>query len=175
MARTGKYGHHADGRSPAQRAKAAGYDYCAVRENIAYRTNTGQVTEGGLIDAFVQGWIESPPHRENILAEYAIHTGVAVATEDDKTYYAVQLFGRPKSAAIELRIRNESSDTQVVHVESDDSVDEFELPSRSVVKIRRCFPTILKLNGANEELSELHFKESAELVIDQQGLHRAAK
>lgn len=36
MAKTGKYGHAADGRKPAERAAAHGYEYCIVRENIAY-------------------------------------------------------------------------------------------------------------------------------------------
>ncbi len=36
MLTEGKYGHQADGRRPAQRAEAAGYDYCVVSENIAY-------------------------------------------------------------------------------------------------------------------------------------------
>ncbi|MFY8199520.1 MAG: CAP domain-containing protein, partial [Pirellula staleyi] len=67
MARTGKYGHGANGMTPAQRAVAADYDYCVVRENIAYRTNTGEVTADSLIEVFVQGWIDSPPHRENML------------------------------------------------------------------------------------------------------------
>ncbi len=54
-ARTGKYGHRADGATPAQRAEAAGYDYCVVRENIAYRTNSGEVTADSLIEVFVEG------------------------------------------------------------------------------------------------------------------------
>lgn len=34
MAKSEKYGHRADGTSPAKRAIAAGYKYCVVRENI---------------------------------------------------------------------------------------------------------------------------------------------
>ena len=30
MAKTSKYGHNADGQTPAQRAKAAGYEYCVL-------------------------------------------------------------------------------------------------------------------------------------------------
>src|SRR2546423_1438495 len=40
MARTDTYGHTADGKRPAQRATAHGYDYCIVLENIAYRYNS---------------------------------------------------------------------------------------------------------------------------------------
>src|SRR4051794_39345623 len=35
MARTGRFGHTADGRDPAARAEAHGYAYCIVAENIA--------------------------------------------------------------------------------------------------------------------------------------------
>jgi hypothetical protein len=38
-------------------------------------------------------------------------TGVAVAHSDKSdTYYAVQMFGRPKSAAIEFKIKNQTDD-----------------------------------------------------------------
>src|SRR5689334_5509031 len=37
MARHDKYGHEADGRKPSERARAHGYDYCLVSENISYQ------------------------------------------------------------------------------------------------------------------------------------------
>jgi len=169
MAESGKYGHRADGRTPAQRAKAAGYKYCVVRENIAYRTNTGEVTIDGLIEVFVQGWIESPPHRENMLADYVSETGVGVATADGATYFAVQLFGRPKSAAIKLRVTNESAQTRTLIVRANDSEDEVELPPNIVITMTRCFPTELQVAGST---SELKLTESAELAITDEGLTR---
>ena len=42
MARTGKFGHSADGSEPAARAKRFGYEYCIVSENIAYRIQLGR-------------------------------------------------------------------------------------------------------------------------------------
>ena len=36
MARTNRYGHKADGSTPADRAQKFGYDYCIVAENIGY-------------------------------------------------------------------------------------------------------------------------------------------
>src|SRR4051794_29760615 len=36
MARTGRYGHTADGNQPADRAARHGYEYCVIAENIAY-------------------------------------------------------------------------------------------------------------------------------------------
>ncbi len=152
MARTGKYGHRADGTTPAERAEAAGYDYCVVRENIAYRMNSGEVTEKSLIDVFVQGWINSPPHRENMLAEYVTETGVAVATTDNVTYYAVQMFGRPRSAAFQLKLTNESGETQTVVFRANDQQEEVELTPRTIVTLTRCFPTTISLSGRDESL-----------------------
>ncbi len=169
MAETGKYGHNADGNSPAQRAKKEGYEYCVIRENIAYRTNTGDVTAESLIDVFVNGWIDSPHHRENMLAEYVTETGVAVATTDSKTYYAVQLFGRPRSSAIKLKVTNESGDTRTLIVEANDSQDEIDLPPRTVVTMTRCFPTTLRLNDREKDVK---LSESADLVITDGGIEK---
>lgn len=169
MARTDKYGHRADGQTPVQRAKAAGYKYCVVRENIAYRTNTGEVTAESLIDVFVQGWIDSPPHRENMLADYVTETGVAVATTDDTNYYAVQLFGRPKSKSLKIEIRNESKEVNVLVIETDESSDEIELAPKVLLKMSRCFPTTLHLTGRPESMT---LDESAGVVIDATGLRR---
>jgi hypothetical protein len=169
MAKSGKYGHHADGQTPAQRAKAHGYQYCVVRENIAYRTNTGKVTADSLIDVFVQGWIDSPPHRENMLADYVTETGVAVATTDDVTYFAVQLFGRPKSAAIKLQVSNATNTIQTLVIATNDSEEEMQIPPNAQLTMTRCFPTKLALAGRD---GEIQLSESAELQITDEGLTR---
>jgi len=162
MAETSKYGHQADGRTPAQRAKAAGYDYCIVRENIAYRSGP-QPTAGKLTDVFVQGWIDSPGHRENMLAEYVTQTGVAVASDEGRTFYAVQLFGRPKSEALKIRLANESSSTHTIVVETDDgSSDEFEMSPRLIMRMTRCMPVTVSVEGTD---ASAQVKESQQLVI----------
>ncbi|QEG00220.1 Cysteine-rich secretory protein family protein [Stieleria maiorica] len=170
MAETEKYGHRADGRTPAQRAKASGYQYCVVRENIAYRTNTGGVTADSLTEVFVQGWIDSPPHRENLLADYVTQTGVGVASSDGVTYYAVQLFGRPKSAAFKVEISNRSDQPQTIIAESNNSQDEFELPPRGVVRMKRCFPATITTKSGEQTIL---VKDAANLVIDDEGLETA--
>ncbi|KAA5542591.1 CAP domain-containing protein [Roseiconus nitratireducens] len=169
MAANDKYGHHADGRTPAERVTSSGYEYCVVRENIAYRTNPGEVTVESLAEVFAGGWIDSPPHRENMLADYVEETGVAVATEDEETYYAVQLFGRPKSAAIEIRITNRSARRETLAIEANDSRDEFEIPPATVMKLRRCFPSKLQLVDSEDSVS---VAESIELTIGEEGLQR---
>lgn len=169
MAETGKYGHQADGRTPGARAKEAGFELCIVRENIAYRTNTGEVTADSLIDVFMKGWIDSPPHRENMLAPHITQTGVAVATTDDNTYFAVQLFGRPRSEAIKLSVTNESDDTRTLVMEADESSDEIQMPARSMVTITRCLPTTLRLADQQESIT---LSESAKLIITNAGIKK---
>lgn len=109
MAETGRYGHRADGRTPAERTTAAGYEFCAVRENIAYAFRSDGFTTDQLTERFFTGWKESPGHRRNMLARYVTQTGVAVAKgEESDVYFAVQLFARPKSAAITFEVVNAS-------------------------------------------------------------------
>jgi hypothetical protein len=109
MAKTGKYGHTADGRQPSERAAAQGYDYCIVSENLAYQYRSdGYDSAAELAERFVEGWKESPEHRKNMLDGAVTQTGVGVARDESGRYFAVQMFGRPKSAAIRFEVRNRS-------------------------------------------------------------------
>lgn len=108
MARTGKYGHEADGRDPTARAQAQGYSYCLVLENIAYHYDSRGYETPRLAWASVDGWKASPPHRKNMENPLVIHTGVGVARGDNGYYYSVQMFGLPRSAAVKFEVRNES-------------------------------------------------------------------
>ena len=157
----------ADDLLSVQRLPATSTVSCERTSPIA--PNTGEVTASGLIEVFVQGWIDSPPHRENMLAEYATQTGVGVGTTDGITYYAVQLFGRPKSAAISLTVLNKSKDPRVLVIEANDSVDQVELSPGSSLKTTRCFPTTLRLQ---HEEKELIVTKSAELTITAEGIEQ---
>lgn len=107
LARTGRYGHTADDRTPSERAQAAGYAYCVVAENIAYQyRSAGFPGAGELAEAFLQGWIESPGHRANLVDGNLTEIGVGVARDGKGRYFAVQLFGRPRSAAIRFEVEN---------------------------------------------------------------------
>jgi hypothetical protein len=109
MARTGKYGHGADGRRPPQRAAAAGYDYCLVAENIAYQyRSSGFESADALAQALVEGWKRSPEHRHNMLLGNATETGTGIAQGEGGRYFAVQMFGRPSSAEVRFSIENRS-------------------------------------------------------------------
>lgn len=83
-----------DGRTPAQRVQDAGYQFRTMAENVA----AGRLTP----ESAVQGWMESPEHRSNILNCELRDTGVGVVeTPDDPTYglYWTQLFATPRASA----------------------------------------------------------------------------
>lgn len=140
MARTDEYGHHADGADPGERVKKHGYRYCIVAENIAYAFNSQGFDTGPLADQFAAGWEKSPPHRKNMLDPDVTETGVAVArSEKTGHYYAVQLFGRPKSAAIVFKVENRSGEAVTYTI-----VDRtFDLAPRVVRTHTRCRPSEL--------------------------------
>ncbi|HUP98269.1 MAG TPA: CAP domain-containing protein [Usitatibacter sp.] len=97
MARTDKYGHEADGRSPGERAKSHGYDWCRVSENISYQWSSADFETAELAARLVEGWKKSPGHRRNMLDPSVTETAVAVARSPRSgKYYAVQMFGRPR-------------------------------------------------------------------------------
>ncbi len=107
MARTDKYGHTADGKQPWDRAEEHGYEYCILLENIAWEFKSTGFTTAELAKSFVQGWEKSPGHRRNMLDADVVDTGVAVAhSTHSGRYYAVQMFGRPRSAAVVFKIAN---------------------------------------------------------------------
>ncbi|MGE5095869.1 MAG: CAP domain-containing protein [Betaproteobacteria bacterium] len=109
MARTGRYGHEADGREPPQRAGAQGYDYCIVLENIAYYYDSRGFDTARLAQRVVEGWKRSPAHRENLLNAGVTHVGVGLAhSEATGYYYAVQMLGLPRAASVSFEVRNES-------------------------------------------------------------------
>ncbi|MCX8008577.1 MAG: CAP domain-containing protein [Patescibacteria group bacterium] len=66
------------------------YSFAYASENIGMGDTTGR--------AFVNGFMNSPPHRENLLNPELVETGVAIVTGKYKQYYvniAVQIFAKP--------------------------------------------------------------------------------
>lgn len=83
-----------DGKGPSDLAKQVGYAYVTVGENLALGNFEGD-------SALVQGWMDSPGHRENILRESYTEIGIAVKEgifEGKRTWLAVQEFGLPATA-----------------------------------------------------------------------------
>ncbi len=109
-----------EGKGPADLAKDAGYAYVIVGENLAL---------GNFADdaALVEGWMNSPGHRANILNEKYLEIGVAVRQgvyEGRKTWMAVQEFGTPLSscptvdAEIKTAISTNESQIKILEAEA---------------------------------------------------------
>ena len=142
MAKTDRYGHTADGRSFPERAERHEYESCLLAENIAYQFATEGFTTETLAEQFVQGWIKSPGHRENMLKEHVTEIGVGIAGSDSTgIYYAVQLFGRPRAAAVAFAVENETS--QSVRYALGER--HFTLPARYRREHQLCVPASLQL------------------------------
>lgn len=165
-----KYGHQADGRRPAQRAEEAGYDYCVIRENIAYVVDPNRPDTSAIAQHFFDGWKASEEHRENMLGEHIRETAVALASEDGKTFYAVQMFGRPASAKFKIRINNQTDATQVLIFRTADSRDEVDVPPGTMLSLSRCIPTAISLESSDDRLT---VTESRQFVITDGPDHQA--
>jgi uncharacterized protein YkwD len=142
MASTEHYGHEADGRQPADRALAHGYEYCIVAENIAYQFSSRGFASAELAERLVEAWEQSPEHRRNMLLPGAVDIGVGIARSDrTQRYYAVQMFGRPKSAATQFAIANRSD--AAIRYEVDQQA--YTLPPRVTRTHQGCFSGSLKV------------------------------
>jgi uncharacterized protein YkwD len=147
MARTDKYGHTADGREPAERAKASGYDYCHVSENISYQYHSDGFRTGELATRLVEGWNRSAGHRQNMLERSVTHMAVAVAqSESTGRYYAVQLFARPRSLRIAFRVRNDSGERLRYTL----GKDGFALGLHDTHTHQRCGRDLLRVEGGGK-------------------------
>jgi uncharacterized protein YkwD len=150
MARTGRYGHEADGQHPADRATLQGYEFCLIEENIAMQFKSNGFSTGQLTKAFFQGWKNSPPHRANMLHEAVTGTGIAIAqSEETGAFFAVQMFGRPRSEAIHFDIANRID--RPVHYRVGD--DSYELPAQTVRRHVLCLPRpiVFESEGLGEQ------------------------
>lgn len=79
------------GDTMVQRVHSAGIFYFMLGENLFKCTNFPQP-----VPSAVQGWMESPGHRENILRPEYLDTGIGVWRKGN-TYYFTQLFMRSLS------------------------------------------------------------------------------
>lgn len=75
-----------DGSDVAKRVKKRGYRYQEIGENIA----DGQVT----VEEVMNTWMNSPPHKENILGDFSEVGVAAVPDGSGRKYWCVD-FGRP--------------------------------------------------------------------------------
>ena len=162
MARTDKYGHRADGKRPADRAENHGYDYCIVLENIAYQYSSRGFRTKALARKFERGWEQSPGHRKNMLDPDVTETGVAISqSEETGHYYAVQMFGRPKSKQIEFQIENKSGEEVTYRIKD----RKFTLPPRYTRTHSRCRPTELVFDLGSDKSKSVSPPNGAHLTI----------
>lgn len=80
--------HVLDGKNPRDRVKEARYNYLFTGENIA-RANKDTAEALKL-------WLESAPHKENILRKEFTELGIGIATDERGQVYYTQVFGAPK-------------------------------------------------------------------------------
>lgn len=104
--------HYApDGTTPWSFINDAGYEYEFAGENLAknFQTSSG----------VVQGWMNSPDHRDNLLRDDYRDVGLGIATgrlDGRQTTIVVAMYGTPASEAIALEptSQQEAQDGQMV-------------------------------------------------------------
>lgn len=108
LARTDTFSHTADGQQPSQRASSAGYQYCQIAENLAVSESDMGFEAKKLATTTIEGWLNSPGHRANLLAPNVTEIGIAVARVNarEPKYVVVQMFGRPRALATEFQVSN---------------------------------------------------------------------
>ncbi len=148
LARNDKFSHEADGSDPNERAKKHDYAPCIVAENIAYEYSSTGFESDDLARRFIEGWKKSPGHRKNMLDADLLEAGMAVArSKESGKYYAVQVFGRPRSAAIEFSVANES-DAKVEYRLGD---EDLSLEPRVTRTHQQCQASELRFAWADAE------------------------
>lgn len=82
-----------EGDGPGDRLDDAGIDCTAWAENIAYEYDSSFSEEDAdsVAESIVNGWIDSPGHRQNILDNYD-EQGIGVDIRDDGQIMATQMF-----------------------------------------------------------------------------------
>lgn len=112
LAKLNEFSHTAGGTNAGDRIKASGYDFCSYGENLAMAADSRGFASRPLASSAVTGWINSPGHRANMLEPNVTEIGVGMALVPYKypKYVTVQLFGQPRSNAIEFQISNTLKD-----------------------------------------------------------------
>ena len=148
LARNDEFSHEADGSDPLERAKKHDYAPCIVAENIAYGYSSTGFESDDLARRFIESWKKSPGHRKNMLDPDLLEAGMAVAqSKESGKYYAVQVFGRPRSAAIEFSVVNES-DAEIEYRLGDENLS---LEPRFTRTHERCLASELKFAWTQPE------------------------
>jgi hypothetical protein len=140
--------HTIDGTTPAQRVKAAGYQYCQVGENLASLLDSRGFTVKDYAGRAVTGWENSAGHRKNMMLPFVIETGVGVvqAAPNVPKYIAVQLFARPEATKYSFKVRNEAA----VAVSYTFNGERTKISPRETVTHTLCMPGTLAFDAGGQ-------------------------
>jgi len=89
MAKQQKLDHDLDCKTPFDRLREAEYDYQRAGENIA------QSGEQAAPSDILMLWLDSAPHRANIMSENYTEIGLGIAKNENGETYATQVFAKP--------------------------------------------------------------------------------
>ena len=162
-----RLGHEADGTTPPQRAERHGYAQCIITENLAYQYASSGFTTEALAKRLVDGWMNSPPHRRNLLDADVTETGVGIAqSKATSRWYAVQMFGLPAFAKLSFEVTNAGSATARYRL--GDRV--FALEPRVTRTHERCRPSEIVLeNAADPTSAKVQAKKGDRFVVTRDG------
>jgi len=152
--------HTANGTTPAERARKAGYQYCQIAENLAVLYDSRGFTAPEYAKRTLKGWKDSPGHRRNLLMPYLSEIGVAVARAPDNNntrYVAVQLFGRPHSEQYRFDVANTTKKS--IGYEFGDETGVVE--PRYVVTLGACFPGTISFETGSARGAHARYKVRA--------------
>jgi Cysteine-rich secretory protein family len=150
LAKSNLFSHTADGRQPADRAKAAGYAHCQIAENLASNLDSRGFATHRLAQEAIDGWKRSPGHRKNMLLPHVTEIGVAVAkASDEEKFLSVQLFGRPRSLTFKFTIKN-AADATVQYAFGDKT---HQIAPRTQVTHTACLPGEIAFRRAEDALN----------------------
>jgi uncharacterized protein YkwD len=89
MAKNNEMAHELDGKNPAQRVRAAGYNFRHVGENVGW-------SDGAPVAEVFKGWMDSEEHRKNLLNPDFREIGLGIARSEKGEFYYTQLLGTRK-------------------------------------------------------------------------------
>jgi uncharacterized protein YkwD len=115
MAARNEMGHFVGGTTPGQRITAGGYRWSRYGENVARGYRTAQ--------AVMNGWMNSPGHRANILNSQFVNVGIGVATRNNRTKFFCQDFASPRRGRTATRGVTLATSSIAVEEEYGESVD----------------------------------------------------
>ena len=152
----------ADGSTVGDRVRASGYQYSTAGENIA----AGQITAAQV----VEGWMNSPGHRANILNPNYTEIGVGYEYLQNDTgsvnynYYWTQVFGTPSNNSAGSQLESPTPIPQpdpVESVEQVEAIDEVSDPIPQPDPVES-----VEQVEAIGEVSNPQIEEKGELVIE---------